>query len=486
MTKRSTYFGFIFSILMTGLIFILGFERPSFEEHITELYKVYLNGEEIGIIKDKSELYDLIDKEQTSLKREYEVDSIYPPEGLEIVSVPTYEVETETAKNIYDKIKDKETFTIAGYEVTLSDEDSTEKIYILNEEDLKVAIDNTIKAFVDEEDLKAYREGTQPEITDEGKKIENIYLKEKITIKETFIPADTKIFTDSNELSRYLLFGTLESQDTYTIMPEDTIAEIAANHNLNISEFLIANPEIVSEYALVFPGQQVNIGLISPKISVVVETTSTFIQDIPFETTVEYDNKMTVGTTYTKQQGVNGKSKATFRIESVNGDDVNAVRISAEEISPSINQIIVKGGLSINYAGDSEYWAWPTIKPYVITSLRGWRWGKMHNGIDIAGTGHGSPIYSIQAGVVVALGYNNTMGNYVYVDHQNGYWSVYMHLAFHADDLRKGDTVLKGEYLGGMGTTGTSTGTHLHISVWMGGYPYSSGAYHIDPLKLYN
>lgn len=486
MTKKGKCFGIIFSILMAGLIFILGFDRETFEDYPVEVYQVYLNGKIIGVVDDKEELYEMIDKEQNALKEEYNVDSIYPPEGLELVSVNTYNTSINTADEIYEKIKDMDNFTIEGYEITIKTDESSESFYILSEEDLNTAIDNTIKAFVDEESLEAYRNNTQPEIEDEGEIIKDIYIEEDIIIKETYIPSNEEIFTNANDLTKYLLFGTMENQKTYTVMPGDTVIDISNKNSLNPIEFLIANPDIVSEYQLLFPGTQVNIGLINPKISVVEERIMTTIQEIPYGTDVEYDEKMKVGTTYTKQQGIDGESKATFEIVSINGEDTSAVGISSETLKPAVDEIIVKGGLSINYAGDSEYWAWPTIQPYVITSRLGWRWGSYHNGVDIAGTGHGSPIYSIQSGVVVSLGYNSTMGNYVYVDHQNGYVSVYMHLAFHADGLTKGSTVLKGQELGGMGTTGRSTGTHLHLSVWVNGYPYSSGAHFIDPLELYN
>ena len=486
MTKKGTCLGVIFTILMSGLIFILGFDRETFENYPIEVYQVYLDGKIIGVVENKDELYSLIDKEQESLKKEYDVDNIYPPEGLELVSVNTYNTSINTVEEIYDKIKDMENFTIDGYEITIKTDEESESFYILHEEDLETAIDNTIKAFIDEETLEMYRSNSQPEIVDEGEIIKDIYIKEDITIKETYIPSDEEIFTNSNDLTRYLLFGTMENQKTYTVMPGDTVIDISNKNSLNPIAFLIANPDIVSEYQLLFPGTEVNIGLIDPKISVVVERIVTSIQEVAFTTDVEYDEKMTVGTTYTKQQGINGESKATFQIESINGEDTSATRISSETIKPAVDAIIVKGGLSINYAGDSEYWAWPTIQPYVITSRLGWRWGSYHNGVDIAGTGHGSPIYSIQSGVVISMGYNSSMGNYVYIDHQNGYISVYMHLAFHQEGLKKGSTVLKGQQIGGMGTTGRSTGTHLHLSVWVGGYPYSSGAEIINPLELLN
>lgn len=97
-----------------------------------------------------------------------------------------------------------------------------------------------------------------------------------------------------------------------------------------------------------------------------------------------------------------------------------------------------------------------------------------HSGLDVA-AGMGSPIYAADAGVVIAahkLGYG--YGWYLMVDHENGYRSLYAHLsAFYVD---YGERVSKGETIGAMGSTGLSTGPHLHFEV------YSSGAL-VNPLK---
>ena len=103
----------------------------------------------------------------------------------------------------------------------------------------------------------------------------------------------------------------------------------------------------------------------------------------------------------------NGIDKVTERIQFKNGDINQLVISKSEEITPTVNKIVAKGSKAYvdpnyNYTpviiGDE--WLWPTIKPYIITSRFGWRWGKHHDGIDISGTGYGSPIYSIGINVL--------------------------------------------------------------------------------------
>lgn len=91
---------------------------------------------------------------------------------------------------------------------------------------------------------------------------------------------------------------------------------------------------------------------------------------------------------------------------------------------------------------------------------------KFHNGIDLAAPA-GSPILAAYDGDVVAADYNASMGNYVMINHGDGLYTIYMHAS--ALYVSKGQTVSKGQKIAGVGTTGRSTGNHLHFSVRKGG-----------------
>lgn len=89
-----------------------------------------------------------------------------------------------------------------------------------------------------------------------------------------------------------------------------------------------------------------------------------------------------------------------------------------------------------------------------------------HNGLDMAAPG-GSKILAAYDGKVVAADYSATMGNYIMIDHGDGLYTVYMHAS--ALYVSKGDLVIKGEHIAAVGTTGRSTGNHLHFSVRLNG-----------------
>ena len=135
-------------------------------------------------------------------------------------------------------------------------------------------------------------------------------------------------------------------------------------------------------------------------------------------------------------------------------------------------------------------WGWPTNQGYTISSPYGWRVDpidgsrSLHTGLDIAGTGYGSPVYASDNGVVIKSEYNGAgYGNYIVIDHNNGYYTSYAHMSERVSGI--GDTVAKGQVIGYVGATGRATGPHLHFEGWYGGAPFAGGS-RFNPMDLFN
>lgn len=90
-----------------------------------------------------------------------------------------------------------------------------------------------------------------------------------------------------------------------------------------------------------------------------------------------------------------------------------------------------------------------------------------HKGHDYAAP-RGTPIYAAAAGTVVIAGWSDSAGNWVVISHGNGLVTKYMHM-YQSPAVSAGDKVVKGQYIGGVGTTGQSTGNHLHFQVELNG-----------------
>ncbi|WP_082771857.1 M23 family metallopeptidase [Actinoplanes sp. TFC3] len=102
-----------------------------------------------------------------------------------------------------------------------------------------------------------------------------------------------------------------------------------------------------------------------------------------------------------------------------------------------------------------------------VTSCFGERWGRLHAGVDIA-TAEGTPIRAAGAGIVVTAGPAEGYGNAVLIDHGNGYLTHYGHMS--AITVTAGQHVKVGDHIGNEGSTGHSTGPHLHFEVHKGTY----------------
>jgi murein DD-endopeptidase MepM/ murein hydrolase activator NlpD len=108
----------------------------------------------------------------------------------------------------------------------------------------------------------------------------------------------------------------------------------------------------------------------------------------------------------------------------------------------------------------------------ILTSTFGWRWGRMHEGIDIA-VGNGTPVVASASGTVIVAGWMGGYGNLVVVDHGNGIATAYGHNTSIAVGV--GQSVAQGQLIAYSGNTGNSTGPHVHFEVRVNG-----GA--VDPL----
>ena len=486
-------------IVSISVLFLVFSNNSSDEPHI--IYTVYLDGKSIGNISSKDSFEDFINVKEEELKKKYNTSTVYTPKGVEIKKNFTYNTSINSNEQIYNEIITIKKFTVHGYEIKINDKenkDDVKTIYVLEKKIFDDAIDDTIRAFVDNEQYEKFLTGTQEEVKDYGSMIENIDIDEDITYKETLIPTDEKIFTDSDEISKYLLYGTLDKQETYIVKADDSIESIANSHKLNVQEFLIANPSFTSANNLLYENQEVNVGLINPLISVVVDMHSVGDEERSFDTEFQYDSSQYIGYQEVIKEGENGLYKVTRKSQYINGQLSSGTITNSTEIKPAINRVIVKGQKYAPHIADLSYWAWPTDRPYTITTYFEYRWGSFHDALDIY-VGYGSSIYAANNGVVVnavggcSPGYtscNGGRGNYIIVNHNaGGYYTIYMHLRDF--NVSVGQTVARGQKIAAMGNTGYVVpvpssynpygGTHLHFGVMVGG-PNGTP---VNPLNLY-
>lgn len=128
-------------------------------------------------------------------------------------------------------------------------------------------------------------------------------------------------------------------------------------------------------------------------------------------------------------------------------------------------------------ANTTEEWAWPVVGR--ITDTFGTRQGN-HKGLDIAAP-LGDHIYAVEEGIVKKSYFKGSYGHVVFIEHPNGYETVYAHLSKRS--VQEGEMIEKGQLIGHIGSTGNSTGPHLHFEVHNGEWN-SSRNNAIDPLYM--
>ena len=454
-------------------------------------YRVYMDNEILGTIKSKEELENYINKNGAYYKKKYNVNNVYAPNGLNIVKLTTYNGKVDSVGRVYQKIKKQNPFTVKGYKITIKkekeDENKVKKIdkktiYVLKENTFKTAVNTIINTFVGKEKYEAYKNNTQEKIDTTGETIENVYVDENITIKEEKVPVDKKIYVDSTMLSKDLLYGENAKEIDYTVVAGDTIESVAFKNKISTDELLLSNDSLTSANNLLYPGQQLKVSQTNPQISVVEESHVVKDTKSNYKTEEKHDNSAIIGDDKVIQEGQDGLERVTQDIKQVNGEIVYVDPKGKQVIKTPVNKIVLKGSKYVPDVGSLTNWGWPTDSGWTLSSGYGYRsmWGsrELHTGLDIAGTGYGSKIYATNNGKVMIAEYHYSYGNYVVINHNNGYMTVYAHMSKIA--AKVGQTVAKGQVLGYVGCTGSCTGPHVHYEVWKG-----KKWNHINPSALY-
>lgn len=297
--------------------------------------------------------------------------------------------------------------------------------------------------------------------TNEDNKVE--FLKE--VDLETGLYLQNNI-VDENELVQTLT-GTTQENVYYTVVSGDTPSEIAQAYDMSTDELVSLNPGILENC---FIGQQVLIKKQQPFLQVKSTVVKTYDQAVAYETEYTESSSLYEGMSQVTRQGQNGVASVTAEISYVDGIEIGRNIISSVVTKESVSKKVTKGTAKMpvvsNYSGaaKSSYGLiWPVSGGY-ISQYFGY-----HNGIDYAfrGNGYGKPIVAALPGKVIYSGYRGSYGNVVVVDHGNGMETWYAHMSKRI--AQAGDTVAQGQQLGNVGSTGRSTGNHLHFEVRING-----------------
>lgn len=447
----------IIAILMTSLTVNTGFAKENHKEDLNKIFHIYVGNQYIGAVSNEKAVQEIIASKEREVGQQYKELSINASTSVKIIPEQVFSNGTKDAD------------ILAKLEQSLVAKSQAFTLFVDNKplvslKDAK-AYEDTIRLlklqYVSQQEMNSLH--TNQQSTNQVSPLQsgetrllNVSFKQGVSGVTQNVSPSTIVTPE--KAVQYLMTGSLE-QETYKIQTGDVLGSVAQKHNLTTAELLALNPGITVDTVLQI-GQALNVTVAKPFVTLEVKQEKKVIDTIPFKKIIEEDPNMYKGEKVVKQQGVHGKKETSYLLTSENGTRISKVALEEQIIQQPVDEIEVVGTKVISSRGTGEF-TWPTVGGY-ISSQMGQRWGTVHRGIDIARPSN----YNILAsdnGVVVAASSSGSYGNRIVINHNNGYTTLYGHLS--SINVEVGQVVEKGSVIGIMGSTGNSTGTHLHFEV---------------------
>jgi murein DD-endopeptidase MepM/ murein hydrolase activator NlpD len=291
------------------------------------------------------------------------------------------------------------------------------------------------------------------------------FLKDvKITQKYT----STKYLMSDDQIKEKL-GSNIRDQKAYTVQKGDTVSGIAAENGMSTEDLVSLNPGLSEK--TIKAGSDVVVKGTLPFLSVQLTKKVSYAETIPFESTTVEDKSLYKGQKKVKVEGKNGEAQITASVVYVDGREQSREILNRVVVSEPVTKVTLAGTKAIPPKSPTGTF----MRPFrgIVTSNYGYRGREFHTGVDFAGP-YGSTIVASDGGKVVFSGRKGTYGYCVIISHGNGLETLYGHCSKLL--VKVGQKVAKGEAIARLGSTGRSTGPHVHFEVRRNGH-------HVSPWK---
>ncbi|ATP42296.1 hypothetical protein CSE16_21020 [Solibacillus sp. R5-41] len=460
----------IFALFLSTATLNIGFANDTDKEKFEKIFHVYVADSYMGAVADEAAVQQIIEQKEKEASVQFKGLNIDASSSVSLIPEQVFKVEADEQATLA-KLQDSITVQAQAYSVQV---DGKDVAYLKDENDFKAAINGLKLQYVTPTELNELEArpttASLPPLKDDETRIVDLTLSSEVKGKQVEV-APAEILT-VDEAIQVLQTGSVE-KELYAIQSGDVLGSIASMHNLTTDQLLQLNPSITEDSVLQI-GHQLNVTVEKPYVSVKAVYEKKQVETVDFTKVVKEDDTMLKGKSVVKQEGATGKKEVSYVISEENGVRTERVQTNENTLVDPEDRVVVIGTKVVPSVGTGTF-AWPANGGR-ISSQMGTRWGRYHYGIDIARPSD----YTIKAsdnGIVKTAGRHATYGNYVVINHNNGYETLYAHLS--KIGVSVGQVVEKGSSLGVMGSTGRSTGTHLHFEVHKNGSE-------VDPLAYLN
>lgn len=397
-------------------------------------YEVIIDGENIGMVCDKATVYEAIDGVKEQLQLFFGEESDYEKQPVFVQRIVS-ESEISDAKALKNALLANVDTMVEGYAVYVDGE----------------ALFGVSSQQAADWVFARYKQKFMPEqITDDMV----VDFCESTEVKKEFM--HIALLKTPEAALEALTDGEMQTAE-YTVKDNDTLWDIAESFGISVERILALNSDLSDN---IKAGMKIKVEQPVPMLSVRSVQTLAMTEGVPYEIEKIKDDTIYEGKSVVTQKGKEGTAKVIARVTKVNGVQTQKDVLESETITKPVKQIEKVGTKKRPPTTGSGTFIRPTYGS--LSSRYGSRWNRSHNGVDIAGS-YNSDIKASDGGVVTYADWMSGYGNYVVIDHENGYETAYGHCA--SLDVKVGDRVAKGEVIAKMGNTGRSTGTHLHFEV---------------------
>lgn len=438
--------------LLTGMFDSISATSPEDGQvsNLVSAYKVTLNKVDLGYVMDQNLVLDIIEQiKQESIKNyimdvSIDTDLVFNQASIDPTQLS---LRDDLVQGIHENISVKvNAFTLMV---------DGEVIGVLRSKGEVDDLLNQVKA---------------PYAGEEDNKPESISFLEDVQVITTAV--DFSEVKDASAVALEIAKGR-ETVQEYTIVEGDTLWSISNTYSMDIETLTELNSDILDLDKLKL-GQKLRLSYPQIVLNVATVEVVKYEEAIDFETETRKDDSMYKNQTKVIQDGKSGLKKMEARVNKVNGLEKNREILSEVVIEEPITKIVAQGTKVVAAMASRGGGAllWPT-KGHISSNF-GSRWGKSHDGLDIANS-TGTAVYAAESGKVISSGNSSGYGNLIKVDHGGGLVTYYAHLKTRL--ASSGQKVERGQLIGYMGSTGRSTGPHLHFEVRVSNKPMNPTRY---------
>ena len=401
-------------------------------------YEYAYNGNVLGVVKNQEDVYKTVDIIGDKLSKAFNAQiTIDKDKDITFKKIYAFNIEHDDKEDILNRLTYMKDMRATGYGIFVNEQ----LVSILDSE-------ATAKSVLEE--MKRPYVKDSPDV-----EYKRVGFAEHVSVGEV----ETKLgnIQKKEDVMEIMLTGSVEKK-IHIVESGETLSYIGKLYGMKQKDLLASNPELNPDKLAI--GDEISLTQAAPVATIQTVEVASYTMPVEYDITYENTSSLYEGENTVKSKGSQGERQVVAEITRNNGIETARNEISSTLITEPVAQIVLTGTKKRPALVGTGKFIYPVRGR--LSSRYGTRWGRMHNGIDLAAS-KGTKIVAADGGKVIFSGYNGSLGYMIKIDHGGGKVSLYGHCS--KLFVKKGEKVFQGQHIANVGNTGRSTGPHLHFEI---------------------